>query len=246
MSPKLTLDYICSELEFKAVHLWNFLHVTVVSSSFVSFRWGWRCSHWQKITSLELSILQKNQFDNWQLRHIQDIYVKKLALEISKTRLSFIFRRNYYFWTRIVFDLQDSFFDFRTRCLLVNKGSVSNTRKYILVFKWRIFTITIRIENSTLKYKKMKVSAILVAATQAAPASGIHQWMVDNWWTTAVETFNFATNEWAQFQAAVDSVSQFWDFFEWNNKISRSINPCFHHFSTGAIPTAILKSVPKN
>ena len=53
----------------------------------------------------------------------------------------------------------------------------------------------------------MKVSAILVAATQAAPASGIHQWMVDNWWTTAVETFNFATNEWEKFQAAVDSVS---------------------------------------
>ena len=143
------------------------------------------------------------------MRHIQDIYVKKLALEISKTRLSFIFRRNYYFLTRIVFDLQDSFFDFRTRCLLVNKGSVSNTRKYILVFKWRTLIITIRIKNSTLKYKKMKVSAILVAATQAAPASGIHQWMVDNWWTTAVETFNFATNEWAQFQAAVDSVSQF-------------------------------------
>ena len=138
------------------------------------------------------------------------------------------------------------FFDFRTRCLLVNKGSVSNTRKYIPVFKWRTLTITIRIENSTLKYKKMKVSAILVAATQAAPASGIHQWMVDNWWTTAVETFNFATNEWAQFQAAVDSVSHFRDLCVCNNKISRSINPCSHHFSTGAMPTAILKSVPKN
>ena len=54
----------------------------------------------------------------------------------------------------------------------------------------------------------MKVSAILVAATQAAPAGGVHQWMIDNWWATAVETFNFASNNWAQFSAAVDGVSK--------------------------------------
>lgn len=53
----------------------------------------------------------------------------------------------------------------------------------------------------------MKVSAILVAATQAAPSS-MHQWMVDNWWTTAVETFNFASSNWEQFAAAVDGVSK--------------------------------------
>ena len=51
----------------------------------------------------------------------------------------------------------------------------------------------------------MKVSAILVAATQAAPSS-MHQWMVDNWWTTAVETFNFASTNWEKFSAAVDGV----------------------------------------
>ena len=62
----------------------------------------------------------------------------------------------------------------------------------------------------------MKVSAILVAATQAAPSS-MHQWMVDNWWTTAVETFNFASSNWEQFAAAVDGVSKnkdFYDYFE--------------------------------
>ena len=52
----------------------------------------------------------------------------------------------------------------------------------------------------------MKVSAILVAATQAAPSS-MHQWMVDNWWATAVETFNFASTNWENFSAAVDGVS---------------------------------------
>ena len=51
----------------------------------------------------------------------------------------------------------------------------------------------------------MKVSAILVAATQAAPSS-MHQWMVDNWWATAVETFNFASTNWEKFSAAVDGV----------------------------------------
>ena len=55
----------------------------------------------------------------------------------------------------------------------------------------------------------MKVSAILVAATQAAPSS-MHQWMVDNWWAIAVETFNFASNNWEQFSAAVDGVSYFY------------------------------------
>merc|ERR1712168_1459146 len=77
-----------------------------------------------------------------------------------------------------------------------------------------------RIEKSILKNKKkMKVSAILVAATQAAPAGGVHQWMIDNWWATAVETFNFASNNWAQFSAAVDGVDQsmFPPLFDWCN-----------------------------
>merc|ERR1712126_511257 len=76
-----------------------------------------------------------------------------------------------------------------------------------------------RIEKSILKNKKMKFSAILVAATQAAPAGGVHQWMIDNWWATAVETFNFASNNWAQFSAAVDGADQsmFPPLFDWCN-----------------------------
>merc|ERR1711962_501881 len=77
--------------------------------------------------------------------------------------------------------------------------------------------IQIRIEKSILK-KKMKISALLIAATNAAPNS-IHQWMVDNWWASAVETFNFASNNWDQFQGAVDSVDQsiFPPLFDWCN-----------------------------
>ena len=51
----------------------------------------------------------------------------------------------------------------------------------------------------------MKISAILVAATQAAPSS-MHQWIVDNWWATAEETFNYASADWEKFCAAVDRV----------------------------------------
>merc|ERR1711962_660303 len=74
-----------------------------------------------------------------------------------------------------------------------------------------------RIEKSILK-KKMKISALLIAATNAVPSS-IHQWMVDNWWASAVETFNFASNNWDQFQGAVDSVDQsiFPPLFDWCN-----------------------------
>ena len=53
----------------------------------------------------------------------------------------------------------------------------------------------------------MKVSVIFVAAAQAAPAGSAQQWLVDNWWEIAVETFNFASTNWDQFQGAVDAVS---------------------------------------
>merc|ERR1712137_1120457 len=74
-------------------------------------------------------------------------------------------------------------------------------------------------KNRLRKIKKMKVSAILVAAAQAAPAGGVHQWMVDNWWATAVETFNFASTNWEKFSAAVDGVDQsmFPPLFDWCN-----------------------------
>ena len=52
----------------------------------------------------------------------------------------------------------------------------------------------------------MKVSYVLIAAAQASPKS-TQQWLVDNWWTIAVETFNFASDDWAKFSGAVDAVS---------------------------------------
>ena len=52
----------------------------------------------------------------------------------------------------------------------------------------------------------MKVSHVLFAVAQASPKS-TQQWLVDNWWTIAVETFNFASNDWAKFSGAVDAVS---------------------------------------
>lgn len=54
---------------------------------------------------------------------------------------------------------------------------------------------------------KMKISAVLLAAAQAMPTGSVHQWMVDNWWASAVEVFNFASQNWDQYIAAVDSVS---------------------------------------
>ena len=53
----------------------------------------------------------------------------------------------------------------------------------------------------------MKVSAILVATTQAAPSS-LHQWIVDNWFATGFETFNYASINWEKFCTAVDKVSE--------------------------------------
>ena len=52
----------------------------------------------------------------------------------------------------------------------------------------------------------MKISNFLIAATQVSPKS-TQQWLVDNWWTVAVETFNYASHDWAKFSGAVDSVS---------------------------------------
>ena len=60
----------------------------------------------------------------------------------------------------------------------------------------------------------MKVSYVFIAAAQASPKS-TQQWLVDNWWTIAVETFNFASSNWEQFAAAVDGVSQNQDFYDY-------------------------------
>ena len=52
----------------------------------------------------------------------------------------------------------------------------------------------------------MKLSTFLVAAVHASSTS-TQQWLVDDWWTIAVETFNLATNNWAKYTSAVDKVS---------------------------------------
>ena len=49
----------------------------------------------------------------------------------------------------------------------------------------------------------MKVAAILAATASANPT----QFIMDNWWKEAVNVFNFASGNWAQFAQTVDNVS---------------------------------------
>ena len=49
----------------------------------------------------------------------------------------------------------------------------------------------------------MKLSLALAAVAQANPTD----WMVNQWWDQAVQVFNFSSNNWSSFAAAVDSVS---------------------------------------
>merc|ERR1711935_1023322 len=58
------------------------------------------------------------------------------------------------------------------------------------------------IEISPKKTRKMKLSLALAAVAQANPTD----WMVNQWWDQAVQVFNFSSNNWSSFAAAVDSV----------------------------------------
>merc|ERR1712055_961414 len=54
----------------------------------------------------------------------------------------------------------------------------------------------------------MKVAAILAATASANPT----QFIMDNWWKEAVNVFNFASGNWAQFSSTVDTIpSNYWD-----------------------------------
>ena len=100
----------------------------------------------------------------------------------------------YISWTQNVFDHLDWVYSWLwTLLLFISQQKLLINKIYFLQCRlWKI---------------KMKISAILVAATQAAPSS-MHQWIVDNWRATAEETFNYATPNWEKFRAAVDRVSK--------------------------------------
>ena len=49
----------------------------------------------------------------------------------------------------------------------------------------------------------MKVTAVLAATASA----NVTEFIVENWWNQAVQVFQFASSNWAQFASAADSVS---------------------------------------
>ena len=76
----------------------------------------------------------------------------------------------------------------------------------------------------------MKISFILVAGAQGCgnlvtcrdwnPQScDYEEWVENNLWASAVESFNFASNNWEEFTNAVKSVSRIGHFRKRNNKI---------------------------
>merc|ERR1712035_30717 len=52
------------------------------------------------------------------------------------------------------------------------------------------------------KYKKMKLTAVLAATASA----NVTNFIVENWWEAAVNTFNYAQGNWGSFAAAADSI----------------------------------------
>ena len=69
----------------------------------------------------------------------------------------------------------------------------------------------------------MKISVILVAGAQAFPCGygpcKLDEWFNRNWWASAVETFNSASDNWEQFADVVQSVSQADYFIKEGNEI---------------------------
>lgn len=53
----------------------------------------------------------------------------------------------------------------------------------------------------------MKVTAVLAATASA----NVTNFIVENWWNQAVQVFNFASENWAAFAQAADSVSKIRD-----------------------------------
>ena len=61
----------------------------------------------------------------------------------------------------------------------------------------------------------MKISTILVAGAQAWTCGNpdpqpcdFRRWWKENWWSSASETFNFASNNWEKFADSIESVNQ--------------------------------------
>ena len=71
---------------------------------------------------------------------------------------------------------------------------------------------------------KMKISVFIIAGAQAFANRGhvqmewicgnrnpqpcdFNEWFVDNWWSSAVESFNFVSQNWDEFTDTVKSVS---------------------------------------
>ena len=56
----------------------------------------------------------------------------------------------------------------------------------------------------------MKISVILIAGSQAFTCGygpcKLDEWINENWWASAVETFNSASDNWEQFADVVQSV----------------------------------------
>ena len=74
----------------------------------------------------------------------------------------------------------------------------------------------------------MKISVILVAGAQAFTCGydpswtrpcKLDEWFNENWWASAVETFNSASDNWEQFADVVQSVSQADYFIKEGNEI---------------------------
>ena len=69
----------------------------------------------------------------------------------------------------------------------------------------------------------MKISVILVAGAQAFACGygpcKLDEWFNRNWWASAVETFNSASDNWEQFADVVQSVSQADYFIKEGNEI---------------------------
>lgn len=69
----------------------------------------------------------------------------------------------------------------------------------------------------------MKISVILVAGAQAFTCGygpcKLDEWINENWWASAVETFNSASDNWEQFADVVQSVSQADYFIKEGNEI---------------------------
>ena len=98
----------------------------------------------------------------------------------------------------------------------------------------------------------MKISIILAAGAQGCgnlvtcrdwnpPSCEYEEWIEKNLWESAVESFNFASNNWEEFTNAVKSVSRTDHFRRENNKILK-FDVTFHGYDVFQPPFHFLDS----